>query len=67
MKIESVSALLFYSAEPARLAEFYRMYLGIPFELDRHGAMREHLEADLGDVHLAVLKGDRTLMAAASP
>jgi predicted enzyme related to lactoylglutathione lyase len=57
MKIESVSAVLFYSAQPARLAEFYRTHFGIPFELDRHGAIREHLEADLGDVHLAVLKG----------
>jgi|HubBroStandDraft_5_1064220.scaffolds.fasta_scaffold201172_2 predicted enzyme related to lactoylglutathione lyase len=57
MNVESVSAILFYSSQPSRLAAFYRTNLGIPFELDRHGAIREHLEADLGDVHLAVLKG----------
>jgi predicted enzyme related to lactoylglutathione lyase len=56
MKTESVSAVLFYSSEPARLAKFYSTHLGIPLELDRHGAIREHFEADLGDVHLAVLK-----------
>jgi predicted enzyme related to lactoylglutathione lyase len=57
MNVESVSAVLFYSPDPARLAQFYRAHLGIPFELDRHGAIREHQEADLGDIHLAVLKG----------
>jgi predicted enzyme related to lactoylglutathione lyase len=57
MPVESVSAILFYSSEPARLARFYSTHLGIPFELDRHGAIREHMEADIGDVHLAVLKG----------
>jgi predicted enzyme related to lactoylglutathione lyase len=57
MPVESVSAILFYSSEPERLARFYSTHLGIPFELDRHGAIREHLEADIGDVHLAVLKG----------
>jgi predicted enzyme related to lactoylglutathione lyase len=59
MKIESVSAVLFYSPEPAQLASFYRAHLGIPFEPDRHGAAREHLECDIGHVHLAVLKGHR--------
>jgi predicted enzyme related to lactoylglutathione lyase len=57
MKVESVSAVLFFSPEPARLAEFYETTLGIPFEMDHHGAIRDHLEADLGEVHLAVLKG----------
>ncbi len=57
MNVESVSAVLFYSPEPARLAQFYVTNLAIPFQLDRHGAIQEHLEADLGDVHLAVLKG----------
>jgi predicted enzyme related to lactoylglutathione lyase len=57
MNVESVSAVLFYSPEPARLARFYAGNLGIPFELDRHGAIHEHHEADLGEVHLAVLKG----------
>ena len=57
MNVESVSAILFYSPEPARLARFYVANLAIAFQLDRHGAIREHHEADLGDVHLAVLKG----------
>jgi hypothetical protein len=57
MPVESVSAVLFYSSQPSRLADFYRNHLGIPFELDRHGSIREHLEADVGNVHLAVLKG----------
>ena len=57
MKIDCVSAVLFYSPEPTRLATFYRIHLGIPFEPDRHGAAQEHLECDIGPVHLAVLKG----------
>jgi len=57
MRIQSVSAVLFYSSEPARLATFYATHLGIPFEVDRHGTIAEHLEADLGNVHLAVLQG----------
>jgi hypothetical protein len=32
MNVESVSAVLFYSPDPARLAHFYRANLGIPFE-----------------------------------
>ncbi len=56
MKIESVSAVLFFSQDPAKLAAFYSTNLGIPFELDRHGKIRDHFEADVGDVHLAVLK-----------
>jgi predicted enzyme related to lactoylglutathione lyase len=59
MNIESVSAVLFYSPEPAKLAQFYSATLGIPFKLDHHGAIPDHHEADLGDVHLAVLKGGR--------
>src|ERR1700760_654946 len=57
MNVESVSAVLFFSPDPERLAGFYKATLGIPFEMDHHGAIRDHLEADLGDVHLAVLKG----------
>ena len=53
----AVSAVVFASREPQRLAEFYRRHLGIPFEQHEHGPMRNHMEAQLGDIHLAVLPG----------
>ena len=57
MNIEALSAVIFYSSQPTRLAEFYKLHLGIPFALDTPGSIVEHLEADVGDVHFAVLKG----------
>ena len=57
MNVESVSAIVFFSPDPERLAAFYRTQLGIPLAQEAHGPMRHHHEADLGDVHVAVLKG----------
>ena len=55
MKAESLSALVFRSPDPARLAAFYREHLGIPFEEHAHGPIRGHQEAWFEGVHLAVL------------
>ena len=62
MNALSVSAVVFTSPEPRRLADFYRMHLGIPIESISHGPMKDHQEGWLGDpahggVHIAVLKG----------
>jgi predicted enzyme related to lactoylglutathione lyase len=62
MHVESLSALVFTSAAPDRLAAFYREHLGIPFEHQGHGPIRDHLEAWLGGepgkgIHFAILKG----------
>jgi predicted enzyme related to lactoylglutathione lyase len=57
MTVEFLSALVFFSPAPEPLAAFYRTHLGIPFEHHGHGPIRDHLEADLGGVHMAVLKG----------
>jgi len=60
MQVQSVSAIVFFSPDPERLASFYRTHLGIPFEPQAHGPMRDHMECDLGDLHMAVLKGRPT-------
>jgi predicted enzyme related to lactoylglutathione lyase len=57
MPVESVSAIVFFSPDPPRLADFYRAHLGIQLESQAHGPMGDHLEGWLGDVHVAVLKG----------
>lgn len=57
MNIESLSAVVFTSPDPSRLADFYKSHLGIPFEHESHGPMKNHLEATVGDLHFAVLKG----------
>jgi catechol 2,3-dioxygenase-like lactoylglutathione lyase family enzyme len=57
MQVDSVSAVVFFSPNPTRLASFYKTHLGIPLDLGRHGPMQDHVEGWLGDVHVAVLKG----------
>jgi len=57
MKVESLSAVVFFSRDPERLAEFYRSRIGIPFEHRSHGPMRDHIEGWLEGIHFAVLKG----------
>jgi glyoxylase I family protein len=56
MKVESLSALVFRSEDPERLAEFYREHLGIPFAPHSHGQMPAHQEASFDGIHFAVLK-----------
>ena len=57
MNVESLSAVVFFSPNPVRLADFYRTHLGIPLEHESHGPMKDHIEGWLGGVHVAVLKG----------
>lgn len=62
MHVLAVSAITITSANPTRLAEFYREQLGIPLEMSSHGPIREHWEGWLGQpanggIHIAVLKG----------
>jgi catechol 2,3-dioxygenase-like lactoylglutathione lyase family enzyme len=62
MNALSVSAVVFTSPDPCRLADFYRTHLGIPIESSSHGPLKDHQEGWLGDparggVHIAVLKG----------
>jgi predicted enzyme related to lactoylglutathione lyase len=57
MIVDSLSAVVFFSQDPARLAAFYEQYLGIVLRPESHGPMRDHLEGELGDLHMAVLKG----------
>lgn len=56
MKIESLSALVFRSDDPERLARFYREHLGIPFAPHSHGSTAEHREAWLDGIHCAILR-----------
>lgn len=57
MKVDSLSAVVFFSNDPQRLAAFYEQNLGIAFANESHGPMHDHLEGQLGELHVAVLKG----------
>jgi predicted enzyme related to lactoylglutathione lyase len=58
MNVQAVSAVVFLSKQPERLAGFYRKHLGIAFEPERHGGLEEHFEATMGGMHLAVVPGN---------
>jgi catechol 2,3-dioxygenase-like lactoylglutathione lyase family enzyme len=72
MNVLSLSAVVFTSPDPERLAGFYRARLGIPLEAASHGPMKDHQEGWLGDperggVHVAVLKGRQPDAASGGP
>ena len=52
--IEFLSAVLVVSANPARLAAFYRDVIGIPLREEQHGGSRAHWGCNLGDIHFAI-------------
>lgn len=47
--------VIFTSRDPKQLAEFYRDLFGLPFELERHGQLCEHLECEWNNIHFAIL------------
>jgi predicted enzyme related to lactoylglutathione lyase len=52
--IEFLSAVLLVSANPQRLAAFYRDVVGVPLEEERHGESRPHWGCNLGEIHFAI-------------
>ena len=52
--IEFLSAVLLASANPGRLAEFYRDVVGIPLREERHGNALPHWGCNLGELHFAI-------------
>ena len=54
MNTPSLSALTMHSADPSRLARFYREAVGLPLEPHTHGTLPEHHEAFVHGVHFAV-------------
>lgn len=60
MTVQHLAGVITFSPDPERLATFYRGALGIPFEKQQHGQIREHLECEIGDVHFAILKKAQT-------
>jgi catechol 2,3-dioxygenase-like lactoylglutathione lyase family enzyme len=59
MDVKSLSAVVFSSPEPQRLAEFYRQHLGLTFEAHRHGPVPDHQEAMLAGMRFAVIGAER--------
>ncbi|MDJ1505790.1 VOC family protein [Xanthocytophaga agilis] len=55
--VKGLTGVIMSSAQPERLARFYKNVLGIPLVLNRHGNMPEHWECDYNGIHYAVLKG----------
>lgn len=52
----SLAGIILYSPEPENLAKFYKEVIGIPFELQSHGKIKEHFECLFGNIHFAILK-----------
>jgi predicted enzyme related to lactoylglutathione lyase len=50
------SALTMHSANPERLALFYRDVVGLPLHTHEHGTLGPHFEGTVGSVHLAIWK-----------
>jgi predicted enzyme related to lactoylglutathione lyase len=48
------SAVLIYTDNVKRSAEFYRDVLGIPLEEEQHGNSALHYGCELGDIHFAI-------------
>lgn len=57
MQAHSLSAVVFTSPDPARLAAFYNRHLGLGFAARRHGDGDEHQEGRLGEMRFAVVPG----------
>jgi catechol 2,3-dioxygenase-like lactoylglutathione lyase family enzyme len=57
MRVHSLSAVVFTSPDPSRLAAFYNDHLGLDFELHAHGPADAHHEARLGDMRFAIVPG----------
>ena len=56
LNVKGLTGIIMSSANPERLAKFYKEVLGIPLELNRHGNLPAHWECDYEGVHYAVLK-----------
>lgn len=56
LKVKGLTGVIMSSANPERLATFYKEVLGIPLALNRHGNLPAHWECDYMGVHYAVLK-----------
>jgi predicted enzyme related to lactoylglutathione lyase len=52
--IEFFSGVILVSESPERLAEFYRVVLGVPLKAEEHEGTLPHWGCDLGDIHFAV-------------
>ena len=57
--VRAVTAILLESADPARLAAFYRDVLGVPLQHVEVPGFPPHHGAELAQVYLAILKGRR--------
>nr|WKN38052.1 glyoxalase/bleomycin resistance/dioxygenase family protein [Tunicatimonas sp. TK19036] len=55
-KVKGLTGLIMSSADPEKLATFYKDVLGLPLQLNKHGNLPAHWECDFGRIHYAILK-----------
>jgi len=55
-KVKRMTGLIMSSANPNKLAAFYKEVLGLPLALNKHGNLPEHWECDFEGIHYAILK-----------
>jgi predicted enzyme related to lactoylglutathione lyase len=48
--------LITSSPHPGRLADFYRLHFGIPYQLNQHGTLPAHYECDQNGIHFAIIE-----------
>jgi len=56
MNANKLVGLIMMSPDPERLADYYREVLGLPFAMEQHGTLREHIECEANGIHFAILK-----------
>lgn len=57
--VKRMTGLIMSSADPNRLATFYKEVLGLPLALNKHGNLPEHWECDFEGIHYAILKDQK--------
>ena len=60
MTAKNLAGVIIMSPNPDELANFYRDWFGLPFEKQKHGQIREHVECESGNIHFAILKKAQT-------
>jgi predicted enzyme related to lactoylglutathione lyase len=64
--VKRMTGLIMSSADPNRLATFYKDVLGLPLTLNKHGNLPEHWECDFEGIHYAILKDRKNEVAASN-
>ena len=63
MKVKSICGVILVSDNPEALADFYTTALGLGFEPEEHGGLKEHYGVDIGEVHFGIHPPENLVMS----